>query len=143
MEPGTVAKIQAILSHQEESILSYATQRYLALPELETVGFVEDHYAELARDKDVTMYVYVVDSECKLSGVLDIKEVLLADNSQTLGAAMNANVVSFETTTTLRQANEDFIRYGFRAIPLVDEEHRILGVIPSKDVMNLKYRCLE
>ena len=142
MDTETVAKIQAILNRQEESILSYSTHKFITLPATATVGYVEDNYASLARDKSVTMYVYVTDAQEQLVGVVDIKEILLADNSHNLGSIMTETVVSFKPETTLREAYEIFIRYGFRAIPVVDSQQKIVGTVPEKDIINLRHRFI-
>jgi CBS domain-containing protein len=133
-------KINAIMDKQEESILNYATDRYISLPAATLVGYVEDNYALLAKDKDVAMYFYVLGEENVVVGVVDIREILLADPGLTLEEIMADRIVSLEPEQTLRDAYELFRRYGFRAIPILDEGKRNLGVIVYKDVMGLKHR---
>jgi CBS domain-containing protein len=140
LDPELRAKIEAIMDRQEESILSYATERFIALPAETLVGYVENNYASLAKDKDVAMYIYVSGPEGELVGVVDIKEILLADESASLAEIMTDRIVSLEPSQTLREAYELFQRYGFRAVPILDEKKRNLGVIVYKDVMGLKHR---
>jgi CBS domain-containing protein len=52
-------------------------------------------------------------------------------------------VASLSPTSTLREASTMFVRYSFRAIPVVDESGIILGVVPYRDMMNLKHLFLE
>jgi magnesium transporter len=53
-------------------------------------------------------------------------------------------VASLKPTSTLREASAKFTRYGFRAIPVVDDDTgKILGVVPYRDMMNLKHRFPE
>ena len=133
-------KITAIMDQQDEFIFNYATDRYILLPADRKVGDVEDNYARIAKDKDVAMYIYVEGSEGEVAGVVDIKEILKADESAALRDIMSENIVSLGPTDTLRDAYELFQRYGFRAVPILDETRRILGVIVYKDVMGLKHR---
>jgi CBS domain-containing protein len=133
-------KIVAIMDKQEDSILNYATDRYIFLPATEKVGYVEDNYATLAKEKDVSMYVYVQGQEGELVGVVDIKEILIAPPEASLGEIMSDRIVSLEPSQTLRDAYDLFQRYGFRAIPILDEGRKNLGVIVYKDVMGLKHR---
>ncbi len=140
LDEGDREKITAIMDRQEESILDYATDRYIMLGSDTKIGWVEDHYDTVARDKDVTMYVYVADGEGRLAGVVDVRELLIADNEATLGEVMTDVVVALEPGQTLRDAYELFQRYGFRAVPILDKERKNLGVIVYKDVMGLKHR---
>jgi flagellar motility protein MotE (MotC chaperone) len=138
--PQLREKITAILEKQEDSILNYATDRYLSLPADTTVAYVEDNFPELAREKDVATYVYVTGREGETVGVVDLKDLLMAENSFLLGEIMNDNLVSLEPGETLHDAYELFLRYGFRAVPILDEAKRNRGVIVYKDVMGLKHR---
>lgn len=56
---------------------------------------------------------------------------------------MVENVISLPTASTLKEAAKEFARYGFRAIPVVDEENRLVGAIPYRDVMNLTHQFIE
>jgi CBS domain-containing protein len=53
---------------------------------------------------------------------------------------MTTNVVTLTTESTIKEASKLFARYSFRAIPIVDEKDAIVGVIPYRDVMDLKHR---
>jgi magnesium transporter len=86
------------------------------------------------------MYVYVVGSDKKLLGVVDVKELLRADPSERLADHMTTNVVTLTTESTIKEASKLFARYSFRAIPIVNENEVIVGVIPYRDVMDLKHR---
>jgi len=97
-------------------------------------------YREIAKDKDEIMYVYVVAEGDKLLGVADLKEVLQANLDDTLEKIMTTDIISLEPDNTLLEAAEMFSRYSFRAIPIVDENNIIQGVIPYRDIMNLKHR---
>ncbi len=133
-------KIQYMLDKQDEKIVNFATSDFIKLPPHTTVGYVEDHFPEIARDKDEIMYIYVVDEKDVLLGVVDLKEVLKANNDNKLGDIMTTSVISLNPEKTLLEAAEMFSRYSFRAIPVTDESGAILGVIPYRDVMKLKHR---
>jgi Mg/Co/Ni transporter MgtE len=74
-----------------------------------------------------------------LLGVIDLKELLMAEEEVVLKDIMTTKVISLNTDSTLKQASEMFARYGFRALPLVDAQGKMLGVVPYRDVMNLKH----
>lgn len=143
LDDENLPKVQTILEKQEEHILNYATLGYIKLPPEKTVAQVIDDYRALAQDKDEVMYLYIVDPQDRLLGVLDIKELLQGNDSALLKDLMTENVISLTNESTLREASEMFTRYGFRALPITDEEDHILGVITFRDVMRLEHRFLE
>jgi magnesium transporter len=136
-------KIRAILEQQEENILDYATQEFLTFPPEYTVEQVQDQYRVAAKDKDVVMYLYIVDEANRLLGVLDIKELLQADESARLKDIMVDNTISLDPDSTLKEASEMFTRYDFRALPITDDQDVMLGVVTYRDVMGLKHRFVD
>jgi CBS domain-containing protein len=139
----TAKKIQSIVTKQEEKVIHYTTQKILKFSPETLVEYVQNDYPRHARDKDVIMYIYVVDSEDTLLGVIDLKELLQADDRALLKDIMVENVISLTTKSTLREASQSFARYDFRALPVTDEKNRLVGVIPYRDVMNLTHHFLE
>jgi magnesium transporter len=89
------------------------------------------------------MYVYVTSDQDVLLGVIDLKELLKADDKALLKDVMVENVISLSTESTLKEASQNFARYDFRAIPVTDDQNRLVGVIPYRDVMNLTHHFLE
>jgi len=141
MNKDDLTKIRSILSQHNENILNYASQKYLRYPPDETAQMAQETYAIEAEDKDVVMYLYIVDAQDKLLGVIDIKELLQAPLKATtkLQDIMIHDVISLKTTSTLKEASLLFDRYNFRALPIVDPEGKIVGVVPYNDVMKLKH----
>ena len=136
-------KIRAIMEKQEEKVIHFSTQKFLKfLPET-LVEYVQNDYPNHARGKDVIMYIYVTDASDHLLGVVDLKELLIADDKSPLSAIMTENVVTLNAESTLKEASHEFERYSFRALPVTDDDNRLIGVIPYRDVMNLTHHFLE
>ncbi len=136
-------KVQPILEKQEEHILNYATADFLKFAPEQTAEQVLDEYRFKAVGKDVIMYLYIVDANDRLLGVVDIKELLLAEPAERLYDVMVDNIVSLTDASTLKEASDMFARYSFRAIPVTDKTDKILGVVTYRDIRNLKHRFLE
>jgi predicted transcriptional regulator len=143
MNAESARKVQAIINRQEEKVLHYTTQKILKFPPETTVEYVQNDYPRHARDKDVIMYIHVVDESDHLLGIIDLRELLQADDKAFLRDIMIENVITLSTESTLKEAAKEFARYGFRSIPVVDEENRLIGVIPYRDVMNLTHQFVE
>jgi len=136
-------KIRAIMEHHEENILDFATQEYVSFPPDYTVEQAQDEYRIIAKGKDVVMYIYILDQERHLLGVIDIKELLLADEKALLKDIMEENVHSLDPDSTLKEAYEKFARYDYRAIPISDDNYTMLGVVTYRDIVGLKHRFVE
>lgn len=133
-------KIRAIIDAQAEHILNYATTRYISLAVTLTVGETIGKYRELAGNAAVTMYIYVTSPEGVLLGVVDAKALLLADHSERLSDVMAGQVISLGEGDTMATAAKMFSHYGFGAIPVVDADDILKGVIPARDIMRLSFR---
>ena len=143
MNEDNAVKIRSILEKQDENILNFTSLNFLAMFPDETAEQARSEYQSIAKSKDVVMYIYVVDENDKLLGVLDIKELLKADEKALLGDVMVKNVISLGLDSTLRDASRIFARYDFRAVPVTDDEGRIVGVVPYRDVMKLTHHFVE
>jgi len=143
LNPDNARKIQSIIGKQEEQVINLTTQKILKFLPDTIVERVQNDFPRYARDKDVIMYIYVVDEHETLLGVIDLKELLKADDQMHLRDIMIENVISLSTDSTLKEASQQFARYDFRALPVTDGEHHLVGVIPYRDVMNLTHHFLE
>jgi len=143
LDSENAKKIQSILERHEEKILNFATSNFLKFaPEL-TVKQARRQYGRVASVSDVIMYLYIVDEQDKLLGVVDIRELIKANDDVQLKDIMGQIVASLNPESTLRQAVAMFSRYSFRAIPIVDDTDKILGVVSWRDMVTLKHHFLE
>ncbi|HEY3419583.1 MAG TPA: CBS domain-containing protein [Methanomassiliicoccales archaeon] len=143
INPNLATKVRSIMEKVEEKAINYATSRFIRAPGDKTTDDIQNDYPKLAKGKMVVMYFYVVDENDKLLGVLDIKELLEAPDEALLQDVMITNVIALGPNSTLKEAAELFSRYDFRAIPVVDENEKILGVVPYRDVMRLTHHFVE
>ncbi len=133
-------KIQQMLDKHDEKIINISTSHFIKLTPHIQVSQVLLQFREIAKDKDEIMYLYIVDDNDRLQGVVDLKEVLQARVDERLGEIMTTGVIHLDPENTILEAAEMFSRYSFRAIPITDSNDTILGVILYRDIMNLKHR---
>lgn len=143
LDKETFDKVNSIIDQQEESITNLSTESFLKFSPVETVGQVLKEYRKTAKDKDVIMYLYIVDESDILLGVIDIKEMLQASDETYLKEIMTDNVIALDEDSNLKEASAMFTRYGFRAIPITNDVEKIIGVVTFRDMMKLKHRFLE
>lgn len=140
IDQDSAPKVQQIIDEHDENIMLYATQSFIKLSPSELARSVIDNYRTLAKDMDVVMYVYVADAADTLLGVVDIRELIMANADQPLAEIMTDNVLTLNPNETLRDALEMFGRYSFRAIPVTDADDRIVGVVSYRDIKGIKPR---
>jgi magnesium transporter len=132
---GDVAsKVHRLLTEHDVPASTLAMHCFLGFPGDLTVEDAFTRFRQEARNCDVTMYIYVVDDEQHLRGVIDIKELLQADPKRKLEEIMTKNVVTVAPTAMRGEVEALFLKYHFRAIPTVDQSRKIVGVIREKDV---------
>jgi CBS domain-containing protein len=134
LRPELAAKVHEIVTRHDAPASALAMRRFLAFPGEITVEQAFTKYRQEARNSAVTMYIYIVDGENHIEGVLDINELLQAGSEKKLKEIMTKNVISVSPTTMRGDIEELFHRYGFRAIPVVDEQRRLVGVIREKGI---------
>ncbi len=134
------SKIQKIIDYHDENILLFATGQFMKMPASTQVNAVITNFREIARNMNVIMYIYVVDEEDRLQGIVDFRELLAAEPEQTLGEIMTSNIINLSPNKNLSDAVDMFARYGFRAIPIVNDEDRLLAVVSFRDIRGLKPR---
>lgn len=140
MEHEETDKIESLLEEQDDTISNLATVQYISMRSDATVSETIDNFRRVAPDKDVVTYVYVVDEENRLLGVVAIQELLMAGTEDRLGDIMATQVIRLHPEDKITEAREAFARYGFRALPVTNEESTIVGVVPYRDIMNLEHR---
>lgn len=143
IDKDDAAKIESILEKGEEKIINYASSNFIKVYPSVSVLDAQEEYAHIAKGKEAIMYLYVIDNDDKLLGVVDIKDLLKEADQSLLGEIMDDIIVSLKPETTLREASVLFDRYDFRALPVVDPNGRIVGVVPYRDVMKLTHHFTE
>lgn len=142
LDEENAKKIEFIIEKHDEKIINFATSHYFKFSPQTTVKEAIDVFHHEAKDKDVIMYLYIVDEENHLLGVVDIRELLQAPADSVLSEIMTTHVISLSPESTLIETSRLFVRYLFRALPILEEDDVICGVIPYRDIMNLNHRFI-
>jgi magnesium transporter len=140
IDKESAAKVQKIIDQHDENILLFSTRKFMKMPERTRVKEVMMDFREIARDMDVIMYVYVADEQDILKGVVDLRELIAAEPDQSIGEIMTDKVISLNPDDTLSDAVDMFTRYGFRAIPITDDQNKLFAVVSFSDIRGIKPR---
>ena len=137
MEQEKAEDLRELLVHPEETAGGLMTTAYLSLTPGVNVEAAITRLRTHAPDLDIIDYIYVVDEEEVLQGVVSIRDLLTAHPHQPLSGIQAQRVVSVQPDAHQKEVVEAFAKYGFRALPVVDEGNRLRGVIGFRSVLEV------
>lgn len=136
-DPATRAAINEILKYPEDSAGSLMTIEYVSLKKDMTVS---DAFAKIRAtgvDKETIYTCYVTDERRYLLGMVTVKTLLLSDFDTKIEDIMETNIIYIDTHTDKEEVANQFDKYNFLAMPVVDKEGRLVGIITVDDAMDV------
>ncbi|MBQ4506297.1 MAG: magnesium transporter [Firmicutes bacterium] len=136
VDAETRRNINIILKYPEDSAGSIMTIEYA---ELHPYMTVQDAFTEIRKtgvDKETIYTCYVTDKK-KLVGIVSVKELLLSNYEDKVGDIMEENVISVNTLDDREEVAQMFSKYDFTALPVVDKENRLVGIITVDDAITV------
>ena len=135
--PETRADINHLLRYPEDSAGSIMTVEYVDLREDMTVNDAIERIRKKGVDSETINICYVVTKQKILVGTVALRYLLIMKPDEIIGEIMNTNVISINTMTDQEEAARLFQKYGFTAMPVVDNENRMVGIITIDDVVDI------
>ena len=135
--PQTRALINQYLNYPENSAGSIMTAEFV---DLKKYMSVKDAFARIRRigeDKETIYICFVTNASRKLEGVVTVKDLLLADPETEIEELMDRNVVFASTTEDQESVSEKFSDYDLMALPVVDKEGRLVGIVTVDDIIDV------
>lgn len=128
--------VMVILSHPEMTAGGVMATSCIEVQPYETAAAVLERVRALADEVEVFNHIYVLDSERHLVGVLNLRELLRAKPDTTMESLMTRDLVKVLPDTSLQDVARLLMKYGFRAIPVVDKNNVFLGAVRMKSVVD-------
>ncbi len=129
--------IRMLLSYPEGSAGSVMTTEYATVPADMTVEKAIASLRQQAPSRETIYYVYVVDDQRRLIGFLSLRDLILAKPSSLVSDIMERDIVTVQVDQDQEEAALKLARYDFLAIPVVDEQRRLVGIITHDDVLDV------
>lgn len=129
--------INELLKYPEDSAGSIMTTEFIDLKEHMTVEQALDRIRKIGTDSETIYTCYVLSSNRILEGLINIKEILLAKKETLIRDLMETNIISVNTTEDKEEVAKKFDKYDFYALPVVDREKRLVGIITVDDAINV------
>ena len=137
-DPEMRTAINQILRYEEYSAGSIMTTEYVSLRPHMTVEEAILRIRRQGVDKETIYTCYVTDASRKLLGLVTVKDLLLADDDETpIRDIMITNVISATTSTDQEEVAKMLSKYNFLAMPVLDSESRMVGIVTFDDAMDV------
>ena len=135
--PETRALINQYLKYPENSVGSIMTAEFVDLKKYMNVRESIARIRRVGEDKETIYVCYVTNAHRRLEGVVTVKELLLSDDEAVIEDIMDTNVIFVRTTDDRSEAAERISDYDLLAIPVVDSEDRLVGIVTVDDVIDV------
>lgn len=133
----TRAYVNEILKYPKDSAGSIMTVEFVSLLPTMTVDEAFERIRQTAIDKETIYTCYVVDKSSYLVGIVTAKDLLLSDKTKRIEDIMETNLVYANTLDDREDTARLLTEYGFLAIPVVDEEKRLVGIVTVDDAIDV------
>ncbi|ARC83248.1 magnesium transporter [Clostridium argentinense CDC 2741] len=129
--------INTFLNYPDNSAGSIMTIEYVRLRKEMTVKEAVDHIKRTGLNKETIDTCYVTNEKRKLEGVLSIRDLILNDDNEIIKNIMDDNVICTHTLDDQEEVADLFKKYDFLAMPVVDNENRLVGIITIDDIVDI------
>jgi magnesium transporter len=136
MEKDEADEVQELMSYAEDTAGGIMTTEFVAVPRTLTAAQTIDRLRELEPNAETIYYVYVVDDDGRLVGVLSLRDLIVAKPSQRIGDFMFDEPVAVRLNASQEEVTELVARYNLLAVPVLDGEGRMEGIVTVDDAMD-------
>ena len=136
MEADEAEEVQGLLGYPEESAGGIMTTEFVAVPATLSAAETIDRLRELEPDAETIYYVYVVDDNGRLVGVLSLRDLIVARPDTPISEVMIGEPVAVGVLADQDEVARVVARYNLLAVPVVDEDGRLAGIVTVDDAMD-------
>ncbi|GAB4462667.1 MAG: magnesium transporter [Elainellaceae cyanobacterium] len=126
-----------LLGYEPDTAGRIMTPEYISLDEGWNVAEALDHIRSLARASEMIYYLYITDGFRRLTGILSLRDLVVAQPEQRIAEIMVREAVSVQTDADQEEVARLIQRYDFLALPVVDAERRLVGIVTVDDVLDV------
>ncbi len=135
--------INELLNYPEESAGSIMTPEFVDLKENMTIADAFEKIRKVGVDKETIYTCYVVTLKRKLLGVVNVKDMLFAEETTSIKDIMNTNIITVNTLEDQEEVAKKFEKYDEIALPVVDKESRLVGIVTIDDAIDVMHEEAE
>lgn len=129
--------INELLNYPEDSAGSIMTVEFVDLKENMTVQEAFDRIKKIGLKKETVYNCYVTDAKRKLLGTVELKDLVVSERDELIKDIMDTNTITITTIMDKEEVAKKFDKYNFMALPVVDKEERLVGIITIDDAIDV------
>lgn len=129
--------INSLLNYPEDSAGSIMTVEYVDLRAYMSMNDAIERIRQTGVDKETINNCYVTDAQKHLLGTISLREIILSNSDEIIKDVMEDNIITVHTLDDQEEVAKQFQKYDFAAMPVVDNENRLVGIITVDDVMDI------
>jgi magnesium transporter len=137
MEPEEAQEVRELMEHEEGTAGALMTTEFISLPAKITVAETFPRLRTLAAEAETIYYLYILDEDGVLAGVLSLRELIMAEPEALLESLMQTRTIAVKPEDSEAHVTEIIDKYGFLALPVVDDDGRMLGIITVDDILEM------
>jgi magnesium transporter len=137
MNKESAEEIRELLHYEKFTAGSIMTTEYIAIHANQTVRSAMQILKSKAPDAETIYYVYVIDEEKRLVGVISLRDLIIHDDESMIADIMNERVFSVKVSDDQEEVARKMKDYDFLALPVVDYQNRLLGIITVDDIIDV------
>ncbi len=129
--------IRTLLSFPEGSVGAVMTTEYASVSADVTAEEAISLLRQQAPSRETIYYVYVLDENHRLQGFVSLRDLILAKSSAKVADIMQQDVISVDVDDDQEEVAREMAKYDFLALPVVDDQHRLVGIVTHDDVIDV------
>lgn len=137
MDKDSAQQIKDLLHYEEYTAGSIMTTEFVAIPQNSTVRSAMNILRNAAPKAEMIYYVFVVDEDRRLTGIVTLRDLIIADEDTLIESIMNERVVSVPVSEDQEEVARMIKDYDFLALPVVDFQNHLLGIITVDDIIDV------
>jgi len=137
LDPATLAVADALTGYDEEEAGGLMTPEFISVRATMTAAQVLAFLRRAAPDAETIYYLYVVDSEQRLKGVLSLRQLIVSRPESRVQEMMSPDIVSIRTDTDQEEVARIMADYDLSVLPVLDDDDRLVGIVTVDDVLDV------
>ena len=129
--------IAQLLGYPEDTAGRIMTSEFVAMPATATVGDTIERIQGLEEDFESVHYVYTLDPDQRLAGVVSLRRLIVSDNTTPLSTIAEECSIYCAPEADQEDVAEDIAKYNLLAMPVIDDQHRMLGIVTIDDALEV------
>jgi CBS domain-containing protein/sporulation protein YlmC with PRC-barrel domain len=137
MEVKEVKEVSKLLFHHDQTAGGLMTTEFISIPKNFSAQQTIEHLRKIAPEAETIYYLYVVDEENRIGGVISLRDLIIAPPEKHISEIMIKKVISVKADLHQKEVASLISKYNLLALPVVDDEKKLLGIVTVDDIVDI------